>query len=164
MSQHCGCLTTGRRFLVSPKCFPDGEFQRFLRCQLLSSHTQCCNALESILVTHSLLKHLQIPCTPHSSPHKSLHHETSNAWSSTREHKWPVNPPLLPRAAPGRSVTPACCTRVECRTGPGLGRPSPASALFLPGGWLLQATPSGPSDGGYAEYLWAKATIEALHE
>lgn len=110
------------------------------------------------------IEYSQIPCTPHSSPHKSLHHETSNAWSSTREHKWPVNPPLLPRAAPGRSVTPACCTRVECRTGPGLGRPSPASTLFLPGGWLLQATPSGPSDGGYAEYLWAKATIEALHE
>lgn len=43
-----------------------------------------------------------------------------------------VTDPPFPRTTPGRSVTPARCICMGCRTGPGLGHPSPASMLKSP--------------------------------
>lgn len=40
--------------------------------------------------------------------------------------------PPFPRTTPGRSVTPARCIHLGCRTGPGLGHPRPASVLKSP--------------------------------
>lgn len=49
------------------------------------------------------------------------------------ELKWPLTPPLLPRAMPGRSMTPARWIRVRCRTDPGSYCPNASSVLKSPG-------------------------------
>lgn len=69
------------------------------------------------------------------------------------ELKWPLTPPLLPRATPGRSMTPARWIRVTCRTDPGsycpntssvLKSPGPTSLLFFRGCRLLWGPTPGP--------------------